>query len=97
MLILSEISIATLISQSLNMSIGYFLYGKKVFKIKKYSKISIFKYFFLASFLWLMNWISITFLTQIGISKSISAIITIPILVTFSFIGQKLFVFKTNL
>lgn len=97
MLLISEISIATLISQTMNMTIGYLLYGKKVFKIKKYSIHSLKKYVILAIFLWIMNWISIDQITNIGLSKNLSAIIVLPILVTFSFLGQKLFVFKSNI
>ena len=97
MLLISEIYIATLISQAINMTIGYALYGKKVFKIKRYSMKSLIKYLIIALFLWIMNWISIYFFTQLGFGKNISAIIVLPILVCLSFLGQKFFVFRSNL
>ena len=44
-LLISQISIATLICQFFNLVLGYFLYGKKVFGIRKFSKT---KFFYIA-------------------------------------------------
>ena len=94
MLIYIETYQATMFSQIINIIIGYFIYGKKVFKVKRFSKRSGFKYLFLAIFLWLINSKSITYLFELGINKNLAAIFIIPVLVTLSFIGQKYFVFQ---
>ena len=96
MLIYFETYLATLISQFVNVIIGFFLYGKKVFKTKKFTLISAFFYLILAILLWIFNYQSINFLFQLGINKNLSAILLIPILVSISFFGQKYFVFKNN-
>ena len=85
---------ATLFSQLINIILGYFIYGKRVFKVKRFSKRSGFKYSFLALVLWLINLKSITYLFELGINKNLAAMFIIPSLVTMSFIGQKYFVFR---
>lgn len=94
MLLYFETYLATLISQFINISIGFFIYGKKVFKVKKFTFISGFNYILLAIFLWIINYSFINHLFRNGINKNIAAIIIIPILVIISFCGQKYFVFR---
>tara|TARA_B100000900_G_C20587656_1_gene720290 strand:- start:755 stop:1057 length:303 start_codon:yes stop_codon:yes gene_type:complete len=96
MLLLFETYIATLISQLSNLIIGFFLYGKKVFKFKKYTKRTGIKYFILALSVWVINWFGIEFITTLKINKNIAAIILIPFLVIISYICQKHFVFKEH-
>ena len=88
------IIISTLISQIINMVLGYFLYSRKVFSIKKVYKLKfLIKYIFLMIILWQINNTGILFLTKLGITKSIAAIILIPLLATISFILQKTWIF----
>ena len=89
-----ETFLATLISQFININIGFLLYGKKVFKRKKFTFISVIFYIVLAIFLWIINSLSIIYLFKLGINKNLSAIILIPILVSISFYGQKYLVFR---
>lgn len=94
MLLLFETYIATLISQVANTIIGFYLYGKKVFKYKNYTKLTGIKYFLLSLSTWVINWTGIEFITTFTINKNISAIIIIPLLVIISYIFQKQFVFR---
>ena len=82
-LIILPIWIATLLSQLTNLLLGFHLYGGLYLKKIMDYKI-IFKYLIIASLSWMINIIFINiFITYIGISNSISAIFTIPILTIF--------------
>ena len=94
MLLYFETYLATLISQFININIGFLLYGNKVFKRKKFTFISVIFYILLAIFLWIINSLSIIYLFKLGINKNLSAIFLIPILVSISFYGQKYLVFR---
>ena len=94
MLLYFETYLATLISQFININIGFFIYGKKVFKVKKFTFRSGFNYLLLAIFVWIVNYSCINYLFIIGFNKNIAAIIIIPLLVIISFCGQKYFVFR---
>lgn len=96
MLIYFETYLATLISQFININIGFFLYGKRVFKVKKSSFRSGLNYLLLAIFIWIMNYSLINYLFIIGFNKNLAAVIVIPFLVLISFYGQKYFVFKNK-
>ena len=85
---------ATVLSQIVNLLIGYFLYGKKVFKFNKLNKFVFKKYLFLASFLWILNFTLIQSFFYFGLNKNIAAISIIPLLVAISYISQRNFVFK---
>lgn len=85
---------ATVLSQIVNLLIGYFLYGKKVFKFKKLSKFVFKKYLVLAAILWILNFTLIQSLFYFGVNKNIAAISIIPLLVAISYISQRNFVFK---
>ena len=88
------IIISTLFSQIINMFFGYFLYSRKVFSIKKIYKLKfLIKYIFLMIILQQLNAAGILFLTKLGITKSIAAIILIPLLAIISFILQKIWIF----
>lgn len=96
-LIILPIWIATLLSQLTNLLLGFHLYGRFVFKKKIMDYKIIFKYLIIASLSWMINIIFINiFITYIGISNSISAILTIPILTIYSFTAQKYFVFRNK-
>tara|TARA_A100001011_G_C14263959_1_gene823821 strand:+ start:463 stop:846 length:384 start_codon:yes stop_codon:yes gene_type:complete len=85
---------ATVLSQTVNILIGYFLYGKKVFKLKELNKFIFRKYLVLASILWMLNFFLIQFFFYIGVNKNITAIYVIPLLVGISYLSQRKFVFK---
>ena len=85
---------ATVISQVVNLLIGYYFYGIKVFK---YGKLNIFvfkKYLFLASILWILNFGIIQYFFYYDFNKNLTAIFTIPLLVLISYLSQKYIVFK---
>ena len=86
--------IATFFSQLINFLIGYYLYGKKVFRLKKLKIENFTKYFLLVIFLWNINWIIIEFFHSFGFNKSIIALVIIPFLALISYISQKFIVFK---
>tara|TARA_B100000575_G_C23022326_1_gene588674 strand:- start:166 stop:549 length:384 start_codon:yes stop_codon:yes gene_type:complete len=85
---------ATVLSQIVNMLIGYFLYGKKVFKLKELNKFVFKKYLFIASILWMLNFVLIQSFFYVGVNKNITAIFIIPLLVSISYFSQRNFVFK---
>jgi hypothetical protein len=86
--------IATFFSQLTNFFIGYYLYGKKVFRLKKLEIRNFVKYFLLVIFLWNINWIIIEFFHSYGFNKSIIALVIFPFLALISYISQKFIVFK---
>ena len=85
---------STMLSQTVNVLIGYFLYGKKVFKIKELNKFVFKKYLILASILWMLNFVLIQSFFYVGVNKNITAIFIIPLLVIISYLTQRNFVFK---
>tara|TARA_Y100000739_G_C20439021_1_gene386962 strand:+ start:89 stop:466 length:378 start_codon:yes stop_codon:yes gene_type:complete len=86
--------IATVLSQTVNLLIGYYIYGKKVFKIENLNKFVFEKYFLLALSLWIFNFALIQSFFYIGVNKNITAIFIIPLLVVISYYFQRYFVFR---
>jgi len=86
--------IATLISQVVNMVLGFILYGTKVFLVESLNKHSAIRYCLLATSLWILNWYGINIISQHGTSRNIAALILIPILAVYSYISQKFVVFS---
>ena len=87
-LLISQISIATLI-------LGYFLYGKKVFGLRKFSKTKFLSYCLLAVSCWQLNWLIIgTLSNNFLFSNNISAIIGLPFIAYWSYLIQKFFIFR---
>lgn len=86
--------LATILSQVVNFLIGYYLYGKKVFKLDFLNKLNFKKYLFLASFLWILNFLLIQSLFYSGLNKNLAAFLIIPLLVGISYLSQKYYVFK---
>ena len=96
-LLISSVPIATFISQGSNLLIGFFLYGKRVFKIQVLSKNKLLLYFFLAIVSWQINTLLILFLSsKIDLSNNLSAILILPILAVWSYLMQKIFIFNEN-
>ena len=93
-LLFTPILFSTLLSQMINLLIGYYLYGKKVFKLNKLTNLVFRKYFVLASILWILNFGIIRSFVYFGVNKNLTAILVIPLLVFISFLTQKYYVFK---
>ena len=93
LLLVIPIFLATIISQITNLVIGFYLYGKKVFKMNNLTYKELRKYILLASFIWILNYASIRFMYDIGINKNLAAIFTIPFLVLISYFFQKKYIF----
>ena len=97
LLVISSVSLATFLSQFSNLLVGFYLYGMKVFNIKKFSSHKLYIYCLLAFISWQLNFILIIFLNEkINISKNLSAILVLPILATWSYLIQKIFIFNKN-
>ena len=94
LLLLIPTILATIISQLVNLILGYYLYGKKVFKFMRLSKYIFFKYLILAFILWIFNFGLIQYFFYYGFNKNITAIFIIPLLVIISYLSQKYFVFR---
>ena len=86
--------IATILSQFINLIIGFYLYGRKVFKFNGLNNLVFKKYLLLALILWLLNFGLIELLFNYGMNKNLSASVIIPLLVTISYLCQKNYVFK---
>ena len=93
-LLLIPTFLATVLSQMVNLFIGYFLYSKKVFKFYNLNKFIFRKYLLLALILWIFNFALIQSFFYIGVNKNMTAIFIIPLLVAISYLSQRNFVFK---
>ena len=93
LLLVIPIFLATIFSQITNLIIGFYLYGKKVFKMKNLTSKEFRKYILLASFNWTLNYVSIRFMYENGINKNLAAIFTIPFLVLISYFSQRRYIF----
>lgn len=92
-----SISFSTFLSQMVNMIIGYILYSKAIFKIKRIIVPHfLFKFTALMISLWFFNTIGIIYLTSLSISKNIAALLLVPLLASFSFLVQRFWVFKNS-
>ena len=92
-LLIMPIFLATIASQITNLIIGFYLYGKKVFKMKNLTYKEFNKYILLASFNWTLNYVSIRFMYENGINKNLAAIFTIPFLILISYSFQRRYIF----
>ena len=94
LLLILSIYLATLLSQVINYSLGLFLYGKAVFKVKKLSiKVAI-RYLLLSIFLWLINFLGISYIVKIGLLENLAAFLMALPIALISYIIQKKIVFK---
>jgi len=93
LLLVIPIFLATIVSQITNLIIGFYLYGKKVFMMSNLTYKELRKYILLATFNWILNYLSIRFMYENGIHKNLAAIITIPFLVFLSYFFQKKYIF----
>ena len=86
--------LATVLSQFINLIIGFYIYGKKVFKFRALNERVFKKYLLLAIILWLLNFGFIQGFFYFGLNKNITAILITPFLVAVSYLTQKSFVFS---
>ena len=93
-LLFSPIFFSTLLSQTFNLNFGFYLYGRKVFKVKFLCKKIYFKYLFFHFFLWILNWFLINFIYSFNISKNLAALFLVPFLALISYVYQKNIVFN---
>ena len=93
-LLIIPIFFATVLSQIINTLIGYYLYGKKVFKLNQLNFVVFRKYFSSALILWVLNFSFIQIFSYLGYNKNLTAILLIPFLVIFSYLMQKKYVFS---
>ena len=95
LLFFSKVYFATLIAQIFNLLFGFFIYKKKVFRKKYISKNKKVFYIITAFTSWNLNWIIINFLTfDLYVPKNLSAIISLPLIAAWSYLIQKLIIFK---
>ena len=94
LLLVIPIFLATIASQITNLIIGFYLYGKKVFKMKNLTYQEFRKYILLASFNWTLNYVLIRFMYENGTNKNLAAIFTIPVLVLISYFFQRKYIFN---
>ena len=85
---------ATIISQIINFLLGFYLYGKKVFKVVNLNNIFFKRYLLLSLILWILNFGFIQSLFYFGLNKNFAALILIPPLVVISYLTQKFYVFR---
>ena len=89
------ISISTLLFILFNAILGYFLYGKFVFKISNIiNKNYIYKYSFTLMLSWILLNSIISYASIFKISPNLSSVIMIPFLAIYSFLMQKYWIFK---
>jgi putative flippase GtrA len=86
--------LATLISQLLNVSLGFVLYGTRVFRVERLHKRAALAYGVLALLLWWANWAGITALAALGVQRNLGALALVPMLAAISYAAQKLVVFS---
>lgn len=95
-LFILPIIFSSALSSITNILIGFYLYGKKVFKVEKFSKKLFQYYFFLSFFSWGINFLFIKLMSEFGIQKNLAAIIMIPILTIISYLTLNKFIFSNK-
>ena len=94
LLLVAGTGLATLLSQVVNVSLGFVLYGKRVFRVERLQKRSAASYLLMAVLLWWGNWAGISALSGWGVSRNLAALLLIPVLAAASYTLQKLVVFR---
>ena len=93
---LLTIGLATFLSQLLNLVLGYWLYGKRVFRVERFAWRSAGAYGGLAAALWLLNWLGIRLLSGAGLARGWAALALVPLLAALSYGVQKTLVFRPD-
>lgn len=87
--------LATLLSQLLNVGLGYVLYGTQVFQVRRLGRRSAAAYGVLAVLLWWCNWGGIQGLAAMGWPRPWAALALVPVLAALSYLAQKTVVFRS--
>lgn len=90
------VGLSTLLSQSINIILGFYFYGKKVFGVNSLSSRSALMYLGWAVLMWLANWSGIDAFSALGLSRNVSALLMIPVLACSSYIVQKTVIFPVT-
>ena len=90
------VGLSTLLSQSINIILGFYFYGKKVFGVNNLSSRSALMYLGWAVLMWLANWSGIDAFSALGLSRNVSALLMIPVLACSSYIVQKTVIFPVT-
>ena len=85
---------STFISQIFNLNFGYYLYTKKVFKVKIIKRNQFINYSIMNFLIWNINWFFIDIINKIGFSKNLAALLIIPLLALVSYLCQNYIIFK---
>ena len=89
------INVSTLFFIIINTILGYLLFGKLVFRVKKITNFGyLIRYILSLLLAWLIINSGIKFFHNFNLEANISSIIMIPFLGIYSYIMQKYFVFK---
>jgi hypothetical protein len=96
LLLVLNTGLATLLSQLLNVGLGFVLYGKRVFRVERLQKRAAFRYLLLALLLWWANWAGIAALVSSGLQRNLAALLLVPLLAALSYSVQKLVVFRDS-
>jgi hypothetical protein len=94
---LHHIGLATFLSQLFNVSLGFVLYGKRVFRVERLQKRAAGKYALFAMVMWCLNWSGISALVVLGMQRNLAALFLIPLLAPISYTIQRLLVFRNSL
>ncbi len=87
--------LATLLSQLLNVGLGYVVYGTRVFQVTRLGRRSATAYGVLAVLLWCCNWGGIQGLAAMGWPRNWAALVLVPVLAVISYLAQKTMVFRS--
>ena len=93
-LLLMPIPLATLLSQTVNVSLGFVLYGRYVFRVQRLRKRSAWRYLLLAVLMWWTNWLGIELFAGLGVTQNFAAALMVPFLAALSYLAQKRVVFS---
>lgn len=94
LLVVVPTGIATLLSQLVNVCLGFVFYGRWVFRVERLRKRAALRYLGLALVLWWANWLGISRLAELGCSRNLAALLLVPLLAGVSYTAQKLVVFR---
>jgi len=87
--------LCTLVTQVINGTIGYLLYGKWVFQANRLrDKKQAVRYGLTQGLLWTLNWGAIATGASTGINRNLTAALAIPALALISYLAQKHWIFR---
>jgi len=85
----------TFVTQVINGTIGYLLYGKWVFRASELrDRKQALRYGLIQGLLWTLNWGAIATGTSTGINRNFTAALAIPALALISYLAQKHWIFR---